>query len=101
MKTRYEFKAGRYSLHREGDGAGDSGMMLEAIHRDPETQEIKIEKDVLEIGKSCRVGTYFARSFQNQDWWMTTPISEFLEVDEDQQKFKFKTGNSVYQFQVL
>jgi hypothetical protein len=50
------------------------------------------------------VGSVTARSYSNQDWWLTTPITEILEEEErkggeDEGYYcKFKTGNSIYEF---
>lgn len=95
MKTRYKLDQSRYSLSRELDRAGDSGPMLNAVWLD-ENEEVQTEPNVLEIGKACQCGSFLAGTYSTQDWWCTTPITEFLEVDEENSIFKFKTGNSVY-----
>ncbi len=95
MKTRYELPPGRYYLQRTRDHAGDSGQLVEALSWNDE--KLEMEANVLEIGKSCRVGSHFTRMF-GQDWWLTTPITEFISADEETWKFQFKTGNSVYDF---
>lgn len=96
MKTRYELPQGRYFLSRDRDGAGDAGGSVEAVWLDDD-DKVQIEKNVLEIGKACKCGSIFTRTFGN-DWWMTTPITEFLEVNEEKHQYKFKTGNSIYSF---
>lgn len=100
MTDRIELgKAHHYSLERERDGVGDSGMWLEAFDWDNQTAEH--EQGVLEIGKGCRCGSHYARTMQQQDWWLTTPIAEFLEISEDQTEIKFRTENgSVYTVRV-
>ena len=98
FKKRYELPNGRFSLRRTRDGAGDSGGMLNAITLPP--KKVKYESNVLEIGKACQCGSLFGRSYSGQDWWLTTPITHFLEVDEDKGYFKFETQNSTYELRV-
>ena len=82
-----------YHLSRERDGAGDSGPMLNAIN--PSGERVG-ENGELHLGCSVQCGSFYARTMQWQDWWLTTPITEFLEISEDKTKVKFKTGNSIY-----
>ena len=96
-KTRFEFQHGHYHLERESDGAGDTGGMLNAVWLD-ENGDVQSERNVLELGKACQVGSLFARTNAKQDWWLTTPITRFLQVDEEKNEFLFQTGNSVYIF---
>jgi hypothetical protein len=42
------------------------------------------------------VGSFYARTFQEQDYWQTTPIKEILEDSETY--VKFRTYNSVYEW---
>ena len=47
------------------------------------------------------VGSITARSYSDKDYWMTTEVTEILEekIEKDGQKyFKFKTGNSIYEY---
>lgn len=93
--TRIELKEGRYFLERERDGAGDSGPWIEAY--DWDNPHEKMEQNVLEVGKGVRCGSFHARTYSSQDWWLTTPIKEFLEISEDEKEIKFATQNgSVY-----
>lgn len=83
-----------YSLRREHDGAGDSGGMSLALWLD-EQGELGREQDARpRVGVSIRVGSVFARTYQAQDWWQTTMITEILEDTEN--FVKFRTTNSVY-----
>jgi hypothetical protein len=93
--TKIELPAGRYTLSRERDGVGDSGIMIESFDRKNPTADH--EQRVLEIGKAVRCGSHYARSYSAQDWWLTTAIEEFLEVSEDKTMIRFRTENgSIY-----
>jgi hypothetical protein len=48
------------------------------------------------VGVAMRVGVVYARTYQEQDWWQTTMITEILEESENY--VKFRTGNSVYEW---
>lgn len=95
-----------WKLTRERDGAGDSGPLIEQYRINPETNKIeqRVPMDIGDVlvGWAVRVGSPYARSFQSQDYWTTTPITEILErgkrdVGEHTYHWiKFKTGNSVY-----
>ena len=87
-------KAGRYRLVRERDGEGYSGHMLISI--DPKTGDVVGKNGEVYIGCCIRCGTFYAGTFTDRDWWMTTPVTKILEQDKDNSKIKFKTGNSIY-----
>lgn len=87
-----------FSLRRTRDGAGDSGPMSVALWR--EGDNIKSE-DLARprVGVCMKVGSPYARSYNSQDWWMTTFITEIIE---DQENYvRFKTGNSEYEWKVF
>ena len=86
-------KERRYSLSRTRDGAGDSGMMLRSL--DPKTGNQAGEFGDIVVGHVIQCGTQFARTF-GSDWWMTTPVTEIISVNEDKTEVVFKTGNSEY-----
>jgi len=46
------------------------------------------------IGCSMLVGSSTARSYSNQDYWLTTEVTEIIE--ESEQEVKFKTKKSTY-----
>jgi hypothetical protein len=87
-----------FSLKRERDGAGDSGSMSTVFWK--EDGEIKFEDySKPRIGTVVRVGSFMARTYEQQDYWTTSYITEILE---DQGNYvKFKTGNSVYEWKVF
>lgn len=89
-----------FSLYRERDGAGDSGPMSVAFVRNEDTGEVEKEENAKpRVGVVMRVGTYFARTMQYQDYWTTTMVTEIIEERDDY--VKFKTGNSVYEWKVF
>ncbi len=51
------------------------------------------------VGACMRVGSPYSRSYSNQDYWTTTPVTEILEEftdDQNRLNVKFKTRNSTY-----
>lgn len=103
-ETRIDLPTARYFLSRDRDGAGDSGMMLEVFDWD---EKKAVGNNYLQIGMGCRVGSHYARSFSAQDWWLTTPIKEFLEVerndDDEVVRVRFLTesrNGSIYELRV-
>jgi hypothetical protein len=48
------------------------------------------------VGVAMRVGSHYARTYDAQDWWQTTLITEILE--ESDEVVRFRTGNSVYEW---
>lgn len=87
-------KQGRYSISRERDGRGDAGMMLQSL--DPKTGEQVGENGDIIMGCAIQCGSFFAGTYSSQDWWLTTPVTEFIEISEDKSMVKFRTGNSIY-----
>jgi hypothetical protein len=84
-------------LRRVSDGFGDEGSSVIAIRVNPDNDELEyIETDKPLVGYSLQVGSLTARSYSNQDWWMTTTVEEILEHKDNY--YKFRTGNSVYEF---
>lgn len=87
-----------YYLYRE-DGAGDSGPMCNFLILNKEGKVSKADIDYPEVGYAVQVGSLYARSYQYQDWWCTTPITEIIEKykedDRDVVKFKTRSG-SIY-----
>lgn len=82
-----------YSLRRESDGVGDSGGLSLALWLSD--SGVEHEHDARpRVGVAMRVGTIGTRSYSAQDWWQTGMITEILE--ESETLVKFKTGNSVY-----
>jgi len=94
-------KPGRYSLARESDNAGDSGPAWGCYKGKESIAEneyvwVKNAAGLIKVGCGIRVGSITARSYSHQDWWQCSPVTEILEVNEDNTRVKFKTSNSVY-----
>lgn len=84
-------------LKIHGDGSEEfkeGGARVEAIDWDEggNFKEIKGHEPI--IGCSLLVGSVAARSYGDQDYWLTTPVTEILEKTEDY--WLFKTKNSTY-----
>lgn len=87
-----------YSMFRESDSAGDRGGDSTAFWLDSDGA-IQSESNARpRIGVALRVGSLSARSYSYQDWWQTTFITEIIEDNGDH--VKFRTGNSVYNWNI-
>lgn len=89
------------SLRRVTDGKGDDGSMVQAIRWNEDGSFKEVAGNYPMVGCSLRVGSVTARTYSNQDWWMTTVIEEILEEEElpNGRKYcKFRTANSIYEF---
>lgn len=86
-----------YRLKRiePNDGAGDSGPMSLALK--VENNEIVNGGNRPKVGYIMRVGSIYSRTYANQDYWTTTYITEILE--ETDNYVKFKTKNSIYEWE--
>ncbi len=78
------------------DGAGDGGARSEAIKWNEDRTFNSVVSNRPTVGCSMLVGSVTARSYSEQDYWLTTPVTEILEESEDY--VKFKTGNSIYEW---
>lgn len=84
-----------YSLRRTRDGAGDSGPMSMIMRPGVPGEPVEYKKNARpEVGWAIRVGSIIARSYQHQDWWQTTLVTEILE--DTPNMVRFRTGNSEY-----
>jgi len=92
----YKGKQMTYSLVKVGSpGVGDSGPMSMSLWS--EDGKLKQEHNSRPVvGRVIRVGSYAARSYDEQDWWQTSLITEIVE-DTDSY-VKFNTLNSVYEW---
>ena len=82
-------------VHPDGrEEMKDGGARVEAIewNEDGSLKEVKDNKPV--VGCSLLVGSVTARSYSHQDYWLTTPITEIVE--ENNEYTLFKTENSTY-----
>lgn len=87
-----QMKGSRFSIERESDGRGDYGMLY------PTEDDSKLEKRVglINVGQSVFCGAWRATMFGADTYWITTKVTEILEVNDDKTEVKFKTGNSIY-----
>lgn len=83
-------------LRRVSDGLGDEGARVEALawNEDRTFKGIVGHKPI--VGCSLLVGSVTARSYSDQDFWLTTVIIEILEEREGY--CRFRTQNSEYEF---
>jgi len=91
MKKKYHLEP-PFNLFRDSDGWGDQGSMLNSI--DPKTMGFKGKNGDVYLGCCIQCGSQHARTMQWQDWWLTTPIIEFISATDTE--IRFKTKNSVY-----
>jgi hypothetical protein len=89
-----------FHLRRITDGAGDSGARSEALSWKEDGKLDKVVDYKPTVGCSMLVGSITARSYSANDYWLTTPVTEILETieNEDTTYYKFRTGNSVYEW---
>lgn len=79
----------------------EQGQRIEAIewNEDGSFREVVDHKPV--VGCSLLVGSVTARSYSDQDYWLTTRVTEILEEVKDEEgrfeRIRFKTENSVYE----
>lgn len=83
-------------LKRISDGKGDVGGRSEAIAWNPDRTFKEVVGRRPTIGCSMLVGGVTARSYQHQDYWLTTVVTEILE--EQDNYVRFKTENSEYEW---
>lgn len=86
-------KPGKYSLYRVSDNAGDSGLMFNCVSP---RGKIVGKPGEIRLGHACQCGSLVGRTLQWQDWWLTTLVTEILEINEDKTEVRFKTTNSEY-----
>ena len=89
-----------FNLWRVTDKIGDIGGSSEAISWNDDGTFKAVVDYKPTLGCSMRVGSITARSYSNQDWWMTTEITEILEEikNDDTHYMRFKTRNSEYEW---
>jgi hypothetical protein len=82
-------------IHKDGrEEMKDGGSLCESIawNEDGTFKEVVGNRPV--VGCSMRVGTPFTRTYANQDWWLTTPVTKILK--ETKKYVEFETENSTY-----
>ena len=89
-------------IHKDGrEEYKEQGARVEAIawNEDGTFKEVADHKPV--VGCSLLVGSVTARSYSDQDYWLTTVVTEIIEEKLTEDGFielvKFKTQNSLYE----
>ena len=72
----------------------EGGARVEALewHKNGKLKEVKGHEPI--VGCSLLVGSVTARSYSNQDYWLTTPVTKIIE--ETNEHILFETENSKY-----
>ena len=99
--TEVRLTPGKYSLYREEDRAGDSGMSWLVYDQEKSVAEgtyswIPDSAGLIKVGYGIRVGSHYARSYTAQDWWQCSAVTEILEINEEKTMVRFRTRSSVY-----
>jgi hypothetical protein len=89
-----------FHLRRTRDGAGETGGRSQAIEWNEDGTFKKVVDYKPTVGYSMLVGSVSARSYSDQDYWLTTVVTDILEEinSDDVHYIKFKTGNSEYEW---
>ena len=90
-----------YVLAKVGNpNIGDSGSYTAIVYLDDKTGKVvEVAGERPRVGACVKVGSHYARSYQYQDWWRTSLVTEILEDRPDY--MKFRTLNSVYEWRIL
>ena len=85
-----------YKIHKDGSTEfKEQGARVEAIAWNENRTFKEIVANVPTVGCSLLVGSVTARTYSDQDYWLTTVVTEILE--ESTVSIKFKTENSTYE----
>lgn len=85
-----------YKIHKDGSKElKEQGARVQAIAWNEDRTFKEVVAHVPTVGCSLLVGSVTARSYSDQDYWLTTIVTEILE--ESKIGCKFKTQNSTYE----
>lgn len=85
-----------YKIHKDGSAEfKEQGARIEAIAWNENRTFKEIVANTPTVGCSLLVGSVTARTYSDQDYWLTTVVTEILE--ESAISIKFKTENSTYE----
>lgn len=85
-----------YKIHKDGSAEfKEQGARVDAIAWNEDRTFKEIVAHVPTIGCSLLVGSVTARTYSDQDYWLTTKVTEIVE--ESTVSVKFKTENSIYE----
>ena len=83
-----------YKIHKDGSAEfKEQGARVDAIAWNEDRTFKEIVAHVPTIGCSLLVGSVTARTYSDQDYWLTTKVTEIVE--ESTVSVKFKTENSI------
>lgn len=94
--------ASLFKIHPDGrEEFKEQGQRVEAISWSEDGSFKEVVDSKPKVGCSLLVGSITARTYSNQDYWLTTKVTEILEEKKDADGFyesiKFKTENSIYE----
>lgn len=89
-----KLKSGPYRLYRHSDQSGDSGPVLLSFRLDDNNEIEKKPNGEIHVGFNIECGSITARSYSNQDYWLTTKVTKILEANDT--SVTFETNNSTY-----
>jgi hypothetical protein len=97
--------ASLYKIHTDGRRElKEQGQRIEAIKWKEDGTFDKVVGSTPIVGCSILVGSVTARSYSNQDYWLTTKVTEILEerkTDEGLYEYvRFRTENSEYEITI-
>ena len=89
-------------IHQDGrEEFKEQGARVEAIEWNENGTFKEIIGNKPTVGCSLLVGSVTARSYSDQDYWLTTQVTEILEEKFTEDGYlelvKFKTKNSLYE----
>jgi hypothetical protein len=88
-------------LVRVLDGEGFSGSLVQSIAWNEDGSFKEVTGGRPTVGESLKVGTVTAGTYSTRDWWMTTPVTEIIKEEKNEEGkltyVMFKTENSVYE----
>jgi len=85
-----------YKIHSDGSTElKEQGARVQAIAWNEDRTFKEVVAHAPTVGCSLLVGSVTARSYSDQDYWLTTKVTEILE--ESEVGYKFKTENSIYE----
>ena len=91
-----------YKIHPDGNRElKEHGQRIEAIAWNEDGSFKEIAGNIPTVGCSLLVGSVTARTYSNQDYWLTTKVTEILEEKKTTDGFyeyvRFRTENSEYE----
>ena len=89
-----------FHLRRLRDNVEEHGGRSEAIAWKEDGTYDKVVSHIPTVGCSILVGSVTARTYANQDYWLTTKVTEIIEEKMNEEGLfefvRFKTQNSEY-----